>query len=189
RFIWRGGSTSNPSLDIRITRQYPEAFAVIRIGGTYEQPDLQLSSDPPQDQMTLLNLLVSGRTGQSPNAPLAVPLQPDAQGAVNRSVSLVMVNALLAVVAPELGLQSVRLEYVENPSSPTNPTGTSERRIAAGVRVSEKIYVGATQISGAAPNHNTKQAEVEYRFAQRWLLQTVLGDIASGLDLFFIYRY
>src|SRR5262249_24056527 len=78
RFSWRGGPTRNPPLDILITRQYPEAFATVPIGGTYGPPALPISSGPPPHHIAPLKLLISGRSGQSPNAPLALPSQPDA---------------------------------------------------------------------------------------------------------------
>jgi hypothetical protein len=187
RFFWKRGALRNPSLDIRVTRQYPEAFATLRIGGTYDHPELGISSDPPMEQMELLNLIVTGRSGQTAFA--AAPGQAGVPTSGTGALSLLMVNALLAVVAPNFGLDTLRVDVNEVPASASNPLATTEKRVEAGFRVGDKMYISGAHISDAAQNHNSNEAQVEYRIARRWLIESVLGDVGSGVDLFWIYRY
>ena len=42
-----GGPDINPALDIRLSRQFPEAAVAIQITGTPRRPHLNMTSDPP----------------------------------------------------------------------------------------------------------------------------------------------
>ena len=60
--------TPDPELDLKLTRQYPEALVIIELRGTPKKPELHLTSDPSvYDQSQIVSLILTGQTGGQPS--------------------------------------------------------------------------------------------------------------------------
>ena len=65
---FNGSHEINPVLDLKLTRQYPEALVVIELRGTPKKPQLRMSSDPAvYDQAQIVSLILTGQPGGQPS--------------------------------------------------------------------------------------------------------------------------
>src|SRR5262249_45143292 len=121
-----GSPKPNPALDIRLTRQFTQATVIIQIAGTASKPELHLSSDPPiYDQTQVVSLILTGDSGGTPST--GRPF--DATGAV---ASMVL-GRLADQLAPQIGLDVLRVENVEGRSFAGGPPiGFSNTRVEVG---------------------------------------------------------
>jgi translocation and assembly module TamB len=188
---FNGSAEPNPTLDIRLTRQFSEARVVIEIRGTLKKPELHLSSDPPiyQDAQ-IISLLLTGSPGGQPSN--GRPFDPTAVAAT------LVLGKLADAVAPQIGLDVVRVANV----TPATPTGTpppttggpnaplADTRVEVGKYVSDRVYLSYAHVFGATENSNVNEAHIEYRVTRRWIIQTVFGDAGVGsVDALWTYRY
>jgi autotransporter translocation and assembly factor TamB len=176
------GGTS-PHLSIRITHQYPEALVAVEIRGTPEKPQLRLSSDPPiYDQAQIVSLVMTGQPGGQPST--GGSFDPTAV------VATAVLGKLADKIAPELGLDVMRVESVEEKTEEGTATGESETRVEVGKYISERVYLSYAHVFGGTETQNRNEAHVEYRMTRRWLVETVFGDAGvGGVDALWTYRY
>jgi autotransporter translocation and assembly factor TamB len=172
----------NPALDIKLTRQYPEALVVIELRGTPRKPQLRLTSDPPvYDQSQIVSLVLTGQPGGQPSNGKSF----DATSAVATAV----LSKLADRVAPELGLDVLRVEKQDVKTPSGQATGDTDTRVEVGKYVTERIYLSYAHIFGAPVNANQNEAHVEYRMTRRWMLETIFGDAGQGgVDALWTYR-
>jgi autotransporter translocation and assembly factor TamB len=174
---------TNPNLNIRITRQYPEALVLVEIRGTPEKPQLRLSSDPPiYDQAQIISLVMTGQPGGQPSTGGA--FDPTA------AIATAVLGKLADKIAPELGLDVLRVESVKDKSEEGMATGEADTRIEVGKYISERVYLSYAHVFGGTESQNRNEAHVEYRVTRRWLVETVFGDAGvGGVDALWTYRY
>jgi translocation and assembly module TamB len=172
-----------PALDIRLTRQFPDATVAIEIRGTAKHPDLRLTSDPPiYDQAQIVSLLLTGQASAQPSA--GKSFDPTA------AVTTMVLGRLADKLAPQLGLDVVRVENVQQVTTQGRPTGQTDTRVEVGKYVTERIFVSYAHVFGAPENANTNEAHLEYRLSHSWMLETIFGDAGVGsLDALWTYRY
>jgi TamB, inner membrane protein subunit of TAM complex len=180
---FNGDPDLNPTLDIRLTRQFPEATVAIEIRGTPKHPDLRLTSDPPiYDQTQIVSLLLSGQASAQPSD--GKPF--DATG----TITTMVLGRLADQLAPSLGLDVVRIENVQQVTAQGRPSGQTDTRVEVGKYVTDRIFVSYAHVFGALENANTNEAHLEYRLSRRWMLESVFGDAGVGsLDALWTYRY
>jgi autotransporter translocation and assembly factor TamB len=173
----------NPNLNIRITRQYPEALVTVAIRGTPGKPQLGLSSDPPiYDQAQIISLVMTGQPGGQPSTGGA--FDPTA------AIATAVLGKLADKIAPELGLDVLRVESVKDKTEEGTATGEADTRIEVGKYISERVYLSYAHVFGGAESQNRNEAHVEYRVTRRWLVETVFGDAGvGGVDALWTYRY
>jgi translocation and assembly module TamB len=173
----------NPALDIKLNRQYPEALVVIELRGTPRKPQLRLTSDPPvYDQSQIVSLVLTGQPGGQPSNGKSF----DATSAVATAV----LSKLADRVAPELGLDVLRVEKQDVKTPSGQATGDTDTRVEVGKYITERIYLSYAHIFGAPVNANQNEAHVEYRMTRRWMLETIFGDAGQGgLDALWTYRF
>jgi translocation and assembly module TamB len=178
-----GSPDINPSLDIRLTRQLPEALVIVELRGTPRKPELRLSSDPPTyDQSQIVSLILTGQAGSRPSGGKAF----DATSAVATAV----LGHLADQIAPELGMDVMRVERREIVTPEGQATGGTDTRVEVGRYVSERIYLSYAHVFGALATANQNEARVEYRMTRRWMLETVFGDAGQGgVDALWTYRF
>lgn len=172
-----------PELNIRIARQYPEAMVRVEVLGTPEKPRLRLTSEPPVfDQAQIVSLLLTGQASGAPST--GGSFDPTA------AVATMVLGKLADEIAPELGLDVLRVENVKQKDVSGESTGETDMRVEVGKYVSERIYVSYAHVFGAAETQNRNEAHVEYRVTRRWLVETIFGDAGvGGVDAFWVYRY
>ncbi len=174
---------TDPRLSIRITRQYPEALVTLEIHGTPRKPQLRLSSDPPvYDKAQMVSLVLTGQPGGQAGA--SGSFDPTA------TIATAVLGKLADKLAPELGLDVLRIENIKEKDDQGSLTGDTETRLEVGKYVTERIYLSYAHAFGALANQNTNEARVEYRISRRWLVETVFGDAGVvGADALWTYRY
>jgi autotransporter translocation and assembly factor TamB len=180
---FNGSEEINPELDLKLTRQYPEALVVIELRGTPKKPELRMSSDPSvYDQAQIVSLILTGEPGGQPST--GKSFDPTA------AVATAVLSKLADKVAPALGLDVMRVEGQEVKNEKGEATGDTDTRVEVGKYVTERIYLSYAHIFGAPDNANQNEAHVEYRMTRRLMMETVFGDAGQGgLDTLWTYRF
>jgi translocation and assembly module TamB len=175
--------SANPNLNIRITRQYPEALVSVEIRGTPEKPQLRLSSDPAiYDQAQIVSLVMTGQPGGQPST--GGSFDPTA------AIATAVLGKLADKIAPELGLDVLRVESVKDKTEDGTATDEGDTRVEVGKYISERVYLSYAHVFGGTESQNRNEAHVEYRVTRRWLVETVFGDAGvGGVDALWTYRY
>jgi autotransporter translocation and assembly factor TamB len=173
----------NPALDIKLTRQFPDALVVIELRGTPRKPLLRLSSDPGvYDQAQIVSLILTGQPGGQPSN--GKSFDPTS------AVATAVLSRLADQVAPELGLDVMRVEKQDVKNEEGQATGDSDTRVEVGKYITERIYLSYAHIFGAPETANQNEAHVEYRMTRRWMLETIFGDAGQGgLDALWTYKF
>jgi translocation and assembly module TamB len=180
---FNGSSEIDPELDLKLTRQYPEALVVIELRGTPHKPQLRMSSDPAvYDQAQIVSLILTGQPGGQPST--GKSFDPTA------AVTTAVLSKLADKVAPALGLDVMRVEGQEVKNEKGEATGDTDTRVEVGKYVTERIYLSYAHVFGARDNANQNEAHVEYRMTRRLMMETVFGDAGQGgLDTLWTYRF
>jgi hypothetical protein len=180
---FNGSSEVNPELDLKLTRQYPEALVIIELRGTPKKPQLHLTSDPSvYDQAQIVSLILTGQTGGQPSS--GKSFDPTA------AVATAVLSKLADQVAPALGLDVLRVEGQDVKNDKGEATGDTDTRVEVGKYVTERIYLSYAHVFGAPDNANQNEAHVEYRMTRRVVMETVFGDAGQGgLDTLWTYRF
>jgi autotransporter translocation and assembly factor TamB len=180
---FNGEPEPNPTLDIKLTHQYPEAAVVVEIRGTPKKPELVLTSDPPvYDKAQIVSLILTGQPGGQPSG--GGSFDPTA------AVATMVLGKIADKVAPELGLDVLRVEKVDQKTAEGQATGDTDTRVEVGKYISERIYLSYAHVFGAAENQNRNEAHVEYRVTRRWMVETIFGDAGvGGVDALWTYKY
>jgi autotransporter translocation and assembly factor TamB len=180
---FNGSSEIDPQLDLKLSRQFPEALVIIELRGTPKKPQLRLTSDPSvYDQAQIVSLILTGQTGGQPST--GKSFDPTA------AVATAVLSKLADQVAPALGLDVLRVEGQDVKNDKGEATGDTDTRVEVGKYVTERIYLSYAHIFGAPDNANQNEAHVEYRMTRRVVMETVFGDAGQGgLDTLFTYRF
>jgi autotransporter translocation and assembly factor TamB len=174
----------NPALDIRLTRQFSEARVVIELRGTPRSPQLRMSSEPPiYDQTQIVSLLLTGTPGGQP-ASGGKGVDPTS------AVATAVLGRLADQVAPELGLDVMRVEKQDVKTAEGTATGVTNTRVEVGKYISQRVYLSYAHVFGAPSTANQNEAHVEYRVSRRWVLETIFGDAGQGgIDALWTHRF
>jgi autotransporter translocation and assembly factor TamB len=180
---FNGSYELDPELDIKLTRQYPEAMVTIELHGTPKKPQLRMSSDPAvYDQAQIVSLILTGSPGGQPSS--GKSFDPTA------AVATAVLAKLADQVAPALGLDVMRVEGQDVKNDEGQATGETDTRVEVGKYITERIYLSYAHIFGAPDNANQNEAHVEYRMTRRLMMESIFGDAGQGaLDALWTYRF
>ena len=180
---FNGSYELDPQLDIKLTRQYPEAMVTIELRGTPKTPQLRMSSDPAvYDQAQIVSLILTGSPGGQPSS--GKSFDPTA------AVATAVLAKLADQVAPALGLDVMRVEGHDVKNDEGQATGETDTRVEVGKYITERIYLSYAHIFGAPDNANQNEAHVEYRMTRRFMMESIFGDAGQGgLDALWTYRF
>ena len=172
----------DPNLDIRLTRAISEATIIIEVHGTALKPKLALASDPPiYDQSQLVGIIVSGDPGSSRLSDHSLDQK------VLGAVSSLVVNKLKEQVLPGLPIDVIRFD------SGGSAGGLAASRLEVGKYLTDNIYVSYVHQFGEPAGLrrvNSNEAQLDYRFAHHYEIDTVYGDAGVGAaDLYWTIRY
>ncbi|MBZ5715704.1 translocation/assembly module TamB [Nannocystis pusilla] len=174
-FLPEGGDRLDPFLDLIAEARTPQADVTVTLRGRLSRPELHLRSQPPLTEPQIFSLLVSGSADSNETDPRKA--QASAAGLlVNFS------NPTLARFAESrLGIDRIKLGFAADITQPV---------LTVGKHLSKSIYVETTYHHNAPPRQNRIEAQVEYRFAPGWSVETFFGDAAvGGLDVFWRHRF
>jgi autotransporter translocation and assembly factor TamB len=178
-----GGPDLTPALSIRLEHQYPDARIVIALEGTPAKPILHLTSEPPlYDQAQIVSLILTGQPGGQPSS--GSSFDPTA------AVATAVLGRLADEIAPQLGLDVLRVENVKQVDKEGYATGDTDTRVEVGKYISDRVYLSYAHVFAAPEDANQNEAQVEYRLTRRWMLESVFGDAGvGGVDALWTYRY
>ncbi len=160
RLIFSGGLMSNPGVDIRASRQFPEVLAGINVRGTLRDPRLSFFSEPPLPQTQIASLLVAGRTFDS--------LQAGGGPGLGREQLLAQGGALLArQLGDQIGIDDVSVE---------SGGANQETSLVLGKYLSPRLYVGYG--IGLVESINT--LKLRYTLGDRWTIKLEAGEARSA---------
>ncbi|MBS0421602.1 MAG: translocation/assembly module TamB domain-containing protein [Proteobacteria bacterium] len=158
RLIFTGGPVTNPGLDIRAVKEFPDVIAGVNVRGTLLQPRMSFFSDPSLTQSQIASLILSGGSFES------------AQGRQSGSNEMLAQGG--AILAQQLG-SKVGIEDVSLESDLTNETS-----LVLGRYLSPRLYVSY----GIALTEQLNVLKLRYSLGDRWTIKTEVGQ-ARGADL------
>jgi autotransporter translocation and assembly factor TamB len=170
------GEPTNPHLRVLASWRAPDATIVyVEVRGTFREATLRLESDPARSEAEIQALLLGGgTTGDSGEAQSAgVGYGAD------------FVSELLA---------DTNLPHVELRAG--SEAATDDRRYqtyTAAVQISDEVWFEGSY-KNLSETDTTEQGDalsgtVDWRFRRNWSLRTELGNIGTGVDLLWQYRY
>jgi hypothetical protein len=189
RIRFTGLETLDPTLDLRATRLISGVEARVHVRGTASAPELELSSNPPQDQADILSLIVFNRSINALNEGERVSLAQRAGAIAGGFVT--------APLAQSIG-RALDVDLFE--IEPVEVGGQLGAGITLGQQVGERLFVKFHQELGP---QDTSEFIIEYQLASFLRLQATAspggGQIASrvslrrveraGADLIFFFSY
>jgi translocation and assembly module TamB len=160
RLLFSNGLLSDPGIDLRATKVFPDITAGVNVRGTLRSPRMTFFSDPPVTQSQIVSLLLAGGTLES------VQNSSTASGGAARS-GLVQGGA---IVAQQLG-NKVGIEDVSVESDLTNDTS-----LVLGRYLSPRLYISYG--IGLAEALNT--IKMRYTIGDHWTVKTEAGTNRSA---------
>ena len=177
------GATGNPRIDLTLSHNYPDARVIVALRGRPNKPELRLTSEPAiYDQSQIVSLILTGQVQGRPGA--GGSFDPTA------TIATAVMRKLADKVAPEVGLDVIRIERTKPTEAGTTTGGDFAGRVEVGKYINDRVYVSYAHRFGATERQNANEAHAEYRLSPHWLAETVFGDAGvGGVDAFWIYRY
>ena len=161
RLVFSGGDVSNPGVDIRAVKQYPDVKAGVNVRGTLTQPRFTFFSEPSLPQSQILSLILAGGS-------LETAQNNAKQGGAGNEL-LAQGSAILAQqLGSRVGIEDVALE-----SDLDNQTS-----LVLGKYLSPRLYVSY----GISFTEQLNTLKLRYTLSDRWTIKTEVGQ-ARGADL------
>ncbi len=159
RLQFNGGLVSDPAIDIRATKQYPEVVAGVNVRGTLQAPRMTFFSTPSLPQSQIVSLILAGGNidrAQDPNRAGAARSELLAQGG--------------AILAQQLGSR-VGVDDVSIEQSLDNSTS-----LVLGKYLSPRLYMSY----GISLAESINTVKVRYALDDRWTIRTEAGKERSA---------
>ncbi len=177
RLRFDGAPKTDPALDIVIKRAVGDAMVIIRLRGTLDHPELELSSEPPvYNRSQIIGIIVSGDPGST-------RISSASDQTIVGAISGVLVNQLRSQIAPGLPIDVIRID------SDSALAGTS--RLEVGKYLTQSIYLSYLHQFGTPSGlHpvNANEAQLQYRFLRHYQVETKFGDAGVGAVNFYWSR-
>jgi translocation and assembly module TamB len=163
RLIFTGGLVSDPGVDMRASKEFPEATVGVNVRGTLRNPRLSFWSDPQLPQTQIASLIVTGgklESFQNDNQAGAKPGRDEllAQG------SAILANQLGEQLGVDVG--DIHLE------SDTN----DQTRLVLGRYLSPRFYVSY----GISLTEAINTLKLRYTINDRWTIEGEAGEHRSA---------
>jgi hypothetical protein len=169
------GDPTNPHLRVLASWRAPDATIVyVEVRGTFREATLRLESDPARSEAEIQALLLGGGPSDSSEAQTAgVGYGAD------------FVSELLA---------DTKLPHVELRTG--SESAGEDRRYqtyTAAVQISDNVWFEgsykALSATETGEDGDAYTGTVDWRFRQNWSLRTEIGNVGTGVDLLWQYRY
>ncbi|HEX6275021.1 MAG TPA: translocation/assembly module TamB domain-containing protein, partial [Polyangiaceae bacterium] len=169
------GDPTNPHLRVLASWRAPDATIVyVEVRGTFREATLRLESDPARSEAEIQALLLGGGPSDSGEAQTAgVGYGAD------------FVSELLA---------DTKLPHVELRTG--SESAGEDRRYqtyTAAVQISDNVWFEgsykALSATETGEGGDAYTGTVDWRFRQNWSLRTEIGNVGTGVDLLWQYRY
>jgi translocation and assembly module TamB len=183
---FKGPDFTNPTLDLQAQRNISGVDAFVRIRGTAQRPELELSSRPPLDQADILSLIVFNRPIND--------LGAGEQDALAQQTAA-LVGGMVAAPLAEAVRDALGVDLFEISATGEEGRGAS---VTVGEQIGERVFVRVRQQFGST---EATALLLEYQIAEFLRLQTNVVEGAEtnraignrvdrgGIDLIFVVRY
>jgi translocation and assembly module TamB len=156
RLIFSGGAITDPGIDVRAQKQFPDVTAGVNVRGTLLQPHISFFSDPPLPQTQIASLILAGGSLES--------AQNAGNAALGQGAAI-----LAAQLGSHVGIPDVSLE--------TDPLA-NETSLVLGRYLSPRLYVSY----GVSLTEQLNVFKMRYTLGDHWTIRTEAGT-AYGADL------
>jgi translocation and assembly module TamB len=158
RLIFAGGPITNPGIDVRAQKQFPDVTAGVNVRGTLQQPHISFFSEPPLAQTQIASLILAGGSLES--------AQNASSAALGQGAAI-----LAAQLGGRVGIPDVSLE--------TDPIA-NQTSLVLGRYLSPRLYVSY----GVSLTEQLNTFKMRYTLNDHWTIRTEVGQ-AYGADLVF----
>jgi len=171
-----GAAAPDPELDVRISRT-TDVKVVIEVQGPASDPELTFSSVPPvYSREQVMAMILSGSPSETNLG--AESLDSRVAGALSGT----FVGQIKDQLLPILPVDVIKVDPARS------SLGQQDTRFEAGKYLTESLYLSYVHQLGTVlglRRLNRNQAQLEYRFARRFALQSSFGDNGVGaIDLY-----
>ncbi|HSD75209.1 MAG TPA: translocation/assembly module TamB domain-containing protein [Steroidobacteraceae bacterium] len=163
RLIFTGGPVSDPGVDLRASKEFPEAVVGVNVRGTLRNPRLSFWSDPLLPQTQIASLIVTGGKLESFQSPTGANDKP------GRDELLAQGSAILAnQLGDQLGVDvgDIHLESDIN----------DQTRLVLGRYLSPRFYVSY----GISLTEAINTLKLRYTINDRWTIESEAGEARSA---------
>ena len=163
RLIFSGGPLTDPGVDLRASKQFPDALVGVNVRGTLRNPRLSFWSEPSLPQSQIASLIVAGGDIGAYQGPGGASTQE------SRDQLLAQGSAILASqLGQQLGLEleEVRLESDIN----------DQTRLVLGRYLSPRFYVSY----GISLTEAINTLKLRYTINDRWTIRSEAGENRSA---------
>ena len=158
RLLFNNGLLSDPGIDLRATKRFPDVTAGVNVRGTLRNPRMTFFSEPAVSQSQIVSLLLAGGSLES----VQNTSDPAARASGARSDLLLQGGA---IVAQQFG-SKVGIEDVSVESDLTNTTS-----LVLGRYLSPRLYVSY----GISLAEAINTIKMRYTIGDRWTIKTEAG--------------
>jgi len=169
----------NPYFDITSEARVKDYDITLKLGGSLEHVELDLTSNPPLSQQDIVALLVTGRTLASINTPGTgqQSLEESAAGAMTGGLAAGLGSTVQTMAKlDQFSIDPVVLGHEGDPAS----------RVTVGKQISENLYAAYSTLLGGS---SEEIYELDYMVGRDFkLTSTRDSDGAVGGDLRYVWR-
>jgi translocation and assembly module TamB len=163
RLVFTGGPVSDPGVDMRASKEFPEATVGVNVRGTLRNPRLSFWSDPLLPQSQIASLIVTGGKLESFQDPGASDARP------GRDELLAQGSAILAnQLGEQLGVDVGDI-YLESDLN-------DQTRLVLGRYLSPRFYVSY----GISLTEAINTLKLRYTINDRWTIESEAGEARSA---------
>jgi translocation and assembly module TamB len=179
------GST-DPVIDVRLTRAVADTKVIISVHGTASAPQLELASDPPlYNSSQVLGIILSGDPDEQRVDTPSIDRQ--LAGAISGAV----VSKIKGQIVPGLPIDVIKVDTTAGEEGAGRLGGA---RIEIGHYLRKNIYVSYVHHLGTTMTDlhrtNTHEAKFDYRLGRHFAVGVRYGDASIGaIDVSWTLRY
>ncbi len=186
RVSFRGVPEINPFLDVIALYKISDKKIFVNVSGTVEKPNVRLSSDPPMEQTDIFSYLAFGTSSDKIGAGQRTNLQSKAA----EVGALMAAGKLKDIVGERFRLDVVSITGGEK--------GLQDAQIEVGKYLTDKLYIAyerssadtvSTPYLSTTTQNLTNKVRVEYRLFDFLTLESTVGQVDQGGDVFFNFDY
>ena len=168
-----GGEITDPELEVKARFENSQAAVTINVTGSAQDPQIQMTSNPPMDQDAIAFFLATGRIqGRATQQGGGVDLSSAATSVLG-GLLFGQVRKSLANVLP------VDVITIETGSS------GAVSQASIGKYIGDRIFIGYRQRLTPAPGENTAEGRIEYEISRAVSGEGTIGQKNSDLSILY----
>ena len=168
-----GGDIADPELEVKARFENSQAAVTINVSGSAQDPQIQMTSNPPMDQDAIAFFLATGRIqGRATQQGGGVDLSSAATSVLG-GLLFGQVRKSLANVLP------VDVLTIETGA------GGSVSQASIGKYIGDRVFIGYRQRLTPAPGENTAEGRIEYEISRSLSGEATVGEKNSDLSILY----